>query len=105
MFDIVDTVFSYERELIVCSFVQDFSKGKGISLQLIWNAHTAFLLCTAVMNVMDHFPMHAEFSPCLNLEERYIQMRTKKPSIITTARVKVVMKMINLLFSNESVTL
>ena len=45
MFDIVDTAFSYERELIVCSFLQDFSKGKGSSLQLICNAHTAFLLC------------------------------------------------------------
>ena len=47
MFDIVDTPFSYERELIVCSFLQDFSKGKGSSLQLIYNAHTAFLLCGA----------------------------------------------------------
>ena len=44
MFDIVDTAFSYERELIVCSFLQDFSKGKGSSLRLICNAHTAFLL-------------------------------------------------------------
>ena len=31
-FDIVDTAFSYERELNVCSFLQDFSKGKGSSL-------------------------------------------------------------------------
>ena len=44
MFDIVDVVFSYERELIV-SFLQDFSKRKGSSLQLICNAHTTFLLC------------------------------------------------------------
>ena len=29
--DIVDTGFSYERELIVCSFLQDFSKRKGSS--------------------------------------------------------------------------
>ena len=42
MFDIVDAAFSYKRELIVCSFVQDFSKGKGSSLPLICNAHTAF---------------------------------------------------------------
>ena len=47
MIDIVDTAFCYERELIVCSQLQDFSKGKGSSLQVISNAHTAFLLCTA----------------------------------------------------------
>ena len=46
-FDMVDTVFSYERELIFCSFLQDFSKGKGRHLQLICNARTAFLLCGA----------------------------------------------------------
>ena len=44
MFDIVDTVFSYEGELIVCSFLQDFSKGKGSTLQLIYNAHTVVVL-------------------------------------------------------------
>ena len=47
MFNMVDTALSYERELIVCSFLQDFSTGKGSSLQLICNAHTAFLLCGA----------------------------------------------------------
>ena len=47
MFDIVDAAFSYERELIVCSFLQDVSMGKGSSLQLICNAHTAFLLSGA----------------------------------------------------------
>ena len=47
MFDIVDTALSYERELIVCSFLQDFSKGKGSSMQLVFNAHIAFLLCEA----------------------------------------------------------
>ena len=47
MFDIVDTVFSYERELIICLFLQDFSTGKGSSLHLICNAHTTFLLCAA----------------------------------------------------------
>ena len=41
-FDIVDTAFSCERELMVCSFLQDFSKGKGSSLRLICNANTAF---------------------------------------------------------------
>ena len=50
MFDIVDTAFSYERELIVCSFLQDFSKGKGSSPQLICNAHTVFLLCGAELS-------------------------------------------------------
>ena len=47
MFDIENAALSYERELIVCSFLQDFSKGKGSSLQLICNAHTAFLPCEA----------------------------------------------------------
>ena len=32
MSDIVDTAFSYERELIICTFLQDFSTGKGSSL-------------------------------------------------------------------------
>ena len=52
MFDIVDTVFSYKREFIICLFLQDFSKGKGSSLQLFCNAHTAFLLCGAVPSVL-----------------------------------------------------
>ena len=43
MFDIVGTAFSYETELIVYSFKQDFSSGKGSSLYIICNAHTAFL--------------------------------------------------------------
>ena len=47
MFDIVDTAYSYEGELIVRSFLQDFSKGKGSGLQVICNVHTAFLLCGA----------------------------------------------------------
>ena len=42
MFYIVDTAFSYEKELIVCSFPQEFSKGKESSLQLICNVHTEF---------------------------------------------------------------
>ena len=47
MFDIVNTSFSYETQLIVYSFLQDLSKGKRSSLQLIYNAHTAFLLSGA----------------------------------------------------------
>ena len=45
MFDIVDTAFRYERELIhvVCSFLQDFIKVKGSSLLLIYIAHTVFV--------------------------------------------------------------
>ena len=38
-------------ELIVCLFLQDFSKGKESSLLLICNAYTAFLLRGAEMNV------------------------------------------------------
>ena len=34
MFDIVENAFSYERNLIVYSFLQDISKRKGSSLQL-----------------------------------------------------------------------
>ena len=49
MLDIVDTPFGYERELIVCLFLQDFFKVKGSSLQVICNAHRAFLLCGAEM--------------------------------------------------------
>ena len=45
MFDRVDTAFSYERELIACSFLHDFSKAIGSSLQLLCNAHTTFLRC------------------------------------------------------------
>ena len=44
MFDVVDTAFSYERKLIVRSFLQDFCKGKGSGLEIICNAHIAFLL-------------------------------------------------------------
>ena len=33
--------------MIVCSFLQEFSKGKESTLHLICNAHTAFLLCRA----------------------------------------------------------
>ena len=45
MVDKVDTALSYGKELILYSFLQDMSEGKGSSLQLIYNAHTAFLLC------------------------------------------------------------
>ena len=49
MFDIVDVALSYKRLLIFCSILKDFSKGKGSSFQLIFNAQTAFLLCGADM--------------------------------------------------------
>ena len=48
MFDIVDTPFSYRKALIVCWFLQESSKVKGSSLHIIWNAHTAFLLCVVL---------------------------------------------------------
>ncbi len=44
MFDMVDTVFSYRRALIVCLFLQKSSKVKESSLHEIWNADTAYLL-------------------------------------------------------------
>ncbi len=44
MVDMVDTAFSYGRTLIVCLFIQEFSKVKESSLHVIWNADTAFLL-------------------------------------------------------------
>ncbi len=47
MFDIVDTPFSYRRQLIVCSSLQEFSKTKESTMHVIWNVDTAFLLCGA----------------------------------------------------------
>ncbi len=47
MFDMVDTPFSYERGLIVCSSLQEFSKTKESTLRVISNVDTAFLLCEA----------------------------------------------------------
>ncbi len=47
MFDIVDTPFSYERGLIVCSSLQEFSNTKESTLHMIWNVDTAFLFCGA----------------------------------------------------------
>ena len=35
MLDIVDTALSYGKELIACLFLQDFTKEKGSSLQLM----------------------------------------------------------------------
>ena len=58
VFDIVDIVLSYERELIVCLILYDLSKGKGSSLQLICNAHTAFLLCRAVLRSVIIYEYH-----------------------------------------------
>ena len=61
MFDTVDTTLGYERELIFCPFLRDFSKGKGINLQCIY---TAFLLCEAPIYVKK-FPrikLHASLS-------------------------------------------
>ena len=42
MVNIVDTALSLDKELIICSFLQDISKEKESSLQLICNAQTAF---------------------------------------------------------------
>ena len=52
MIDIVDAAFSYERELIVCSFLQISSKVKRSHLYFIWYADTAFLLGGAEYSVM-----------------------------------------------------
>ncbi len=52
MFETVDTPFSYGRELIVCSSLQDFPKTKEGTLRVILNAATAFLFCGA--DVMVH---------------------------------------------------
>ncbi len=46
MFDIVVTLFSCGRTLIVCQF-QEFPKAKESILSVIQNAHTAFLLSRA----------------------------------------------------------
>ena len=55
MFDTVDTVFNYERDLIVSSFLQDFTKGKESSFPLFFNAHTAFLLCGQIFSPVVSF--------------------------------------------------
>ena len=47
MFDMVDTAFTYERALIVCQFLPEFSMRKESSLHEIWNADTAFFLVGA----------------------------------------------------------
>ncbi len=49
MFDMVDTVFSYWRKLIVYYFFQESFKVKESSLHEIWNADTAFLLSRAAL--------------------------------------------------------
>ena len=47
MFDIVDTAFSHERELLISAgFLQE---EKEVALHVICNAHTAFLLCGAAI--------------------------------------------------------
>ena len=78
MFDRADTAVSYKRELIVCSFLQDFFKGKGSSLHLICNAYTAFLLCeaelicctsTTLCQVMWNSPNHFHRQIFLNLSK------------------------------------
>ncbi len=43
MFDIVDTLFSYGRGLILCSSLQEISKTKESTPSVILNADTAFL--------------------------------------------------------------
>ena len=53
MFDIVDTAFSYGREMIVCLFLQESSKVKESSLHEIWNADIAFLHSGAGMPLGD----------------------------------------------------
>ena len=45
MFDIIDTLFSYRKGLIVCSLHQEFSNTKESTLHVSWNVDTAFLLC------------------------------------------------------------
>ncbi len=54
MFDIVDTLFSYGRGLIICSSLQEFSKTKESTPHVIWNVDTAFLLHWADMIVCRH---------------------------------------------------
>ena len=53
MFGIIDTALSYERELIICTFLQDFSKGKGSSLPLTCN--TTYCVFTLWGRTFDMF--------------------------------------------------
>ncbi len=53
MFDVVDAAFSYWRALIVCYFLLESSKVKESSLYVMWNVHTAFLLCVGASMLYD----------------------------------------------------
>ena len=57
MFDRIDTAFSYEREFIICSFLQYFSKGKESSLLSNCNAHTAFSFVRQYLLCRSPFPV------------------------------------------------
>ena len=83
--DFVDNAFSYERELIVCSFQQGISKhakGKGSSLQIICKAHTLFFcffcvlfcclfVCLFVFTLWDRNADHEERHWQLHLNSYY----------------------------------
>ncbi len=50
MFDTSDTPFIMEKQWLYL-FLQEFSKAKESTLHVILNAHTAFLLCGAALNM------------------------------------------------------
>ena len=55
MFDIIVDRSLVMKENWSCTRSARFFKGKGSSLQLICNAHTAFLLCWAALSKWDKF--------------------------------------------------
>ena len=68
MFDTVDIAFGYERESKVCLYLQDFSNGKGGSLQVICDAHTPFITLWGRIDCFGHVPYRylQVFSKVLN---------------------------------------
>ncbi len=62
MYDMTDTDFSYWRALIVCSFLHESSKVTESNLYVIWNTHTAFLLCRAQMLTLNIYTFISKLS-------------------------------------------
>ena len=70
------SALSHERQLIICSFWQDFSEEKGSSLQVICNAHTLFYdvgqMYTAVRCLM--LETHLKMGTWCIFEAKFLEM-------------------------------
>ncbi len=81
MVDMVDTVFSYGRALIVCYSLHESSKVIECSLPEIWNADTAFLLGGQIPLTIVCYETRYRSSRKVYLtrEEAALIMKTNKP--------------------------